>query len=122
VSVQLRILIVEDSTAMRQLLNLAVRKRGAEVAEAADGLAALKLLSQSQYDLVFVDLNMPILDGMKLIKRIREDGHATRICVVTTESSQAAEEQARALGAEWFLRKPVSRRDVERVLSEAFPA
>src|SRR5262249_29898640 len=122
VSGPLRILIVEDSTAMRQLLTLAVRKRGAEVAEAADGVAALKLLSQSKYDLAFVDLNMPILDGMKLIKRIREDGLKTRICVVTTESSQATEEHARALGAEWFLRKPVSRRDVDRVLLEAFPA
>jgi len=117
-----KILIVEDSTAMRQLLSLAVRKRAnAEVAEAPDGLAALKLLSQAHYDLAFVDLNMPVLDGMKLIQRIRQDGHPTRICVVTTESAQATEEQARALGADWFLRKPVSRRDVERVLAEAFP-
>jgi two-component system chemotaxis response regulator CheY len=121
VSEPLRILIVEDSTAMRQLLALAVRKRGAEVAEAPDGLAALKLLTQQAFDLAFVDLNMPVLDGMKLIKRMREDGHQTRICVVTTESSQATEDQARALGADYFLRKPVSRRDVERILREAFP-
>lgn len=118
----MKILIVEDSTAMRQLLAMAVKKRaGAEVSEAPDGLAALKLLSQAHYDLAFVDLNMPVLDGMKLIKRIREDGHKTRVCVVTTESAQATEEHARALGADWFLRKPVSRRDVERVLAEAFP-
>lgn len=120
---QLRILIVEDSTAMRQLLSLAVRKRGAEVAEAADGLAALKLLHEGHYDLLFVDLNMPILDGMKLIRRVRDDAAhaATKICVVTTESAPATEEQARSLGADFFLRKPVSRRDVERVLAEAFP-
>jgi two-component system chemotaxis response regulator CheY len=119
----LKILIVEDSTAMRQLLSLAVRKRGAEVAEAADGLAALKLLHEGTFDLVFVDLNMPILDGMKLIRRVREDAAqaATKICVVTTESAPATEEHARALGADFFLRKPVSRRDVERVLAEAFP-
>ena len=113
----LRILIVEDSTAMRQLLALAVK-------EAPDGLAALKVLSQQTFDLMFVDLNMPILDGMKLIQKVRGDANMkdTRICVVTTESAQATEEHARALGADFFLRKPVARRDVERVLLEAFPA
>jgi len=120
----LKILIVEDSTAMRQLLSLAVRKRGAEVTEAADGLAALKLLHEGRFDLLFVDLNMPILDGMKLIHRVREDATqaSTKICVVTTESAPATEEHARALGADFFLRKPIHRRDVERVLAEAFPA
>jgi two-component system chemotaxis response regulator CheY len=118
-----RVLIVEDSTAMRQLLLFAVKRRGAEVEEAPDGLAALQLLAQRPFDLLFVDLNMPILDGMKLIRRVRDDpafAH-TRICVVTTESAAATEEQARALGAEYFLRKPISRRDVERVMAEAFP-
>ena len=117
-----KILIVEDSTAMRQLLALAVRKHGAEAAEAPDGLAALKLLSQEKFDLLLVDLNMPVLDGMKLIKRVREDKAlaSTRICVVTTESSRATEEHARSLGADYFLRKPVSRRDIEKILAQAF--
>lgn len=123
----LKILIVEDSPAMRQLLAIAVRKRGGtEVHEAADGLAALKALATTQFDLVFVDLNMPVLDGMKLIKKVRESEASTaaprvRICVVTTESAQATEDQARALGADFFVRKPVARRDVERILQEAFP-
>jgi two-component system chemotaxis response regulator CheY len=121
-----KILIVEDSPAMRQLLALASRKRsGVDVAEAADGLAALKMLAADTYDLMFVDLNMPILDGMKLIKRVRESELAVgaarvRICVVTTEHAQSTEEQARALGADFFLRKPVSRRDIEKILDEAF--
>lgn len=121
---KLRVLVVEDSTAMRQLLVMAVKKQGAEVHEAPDGLAALKLLTSQHYDIVFLDLNMPILDGMKLIQRVRADASlkGVRICVVTTESARATEEQARNLGADFFLRKPVARRDVERVLSEAFPA
>jgi two-component system, chemotaxis family, chemotaxis protein CheY len=123
----LKILIVEDSPAMRQLLVIAVRKRaGTDVHEAADGLAALKALAATQFDLVFVDLNMPVLDGMKLIKKIRESETSTgaprvQICVCTTESAQATEDQARALGADYFLRKPVARRDVDRILAEAFP-
>ena len=118
-----RILVVEDSPAMRQLMGMALKRLQVEVVEAADGLAALKLLAQDKFDLMFVDLNMPVLDGMKLIKRVREDAAlaATKICVVTTESAKATEEQARALGADFFLRKPIHRRDVEQVLAEAFP-
>ena len=123
-----KILIVEDSPAMRQLLSLTLRKRAdVEVSEAADGLAALKLMASTQFDLVMLDLNMPILDGMKLVKRVRESeaaaGGATRvrIAVITTESAQATEDQARALGADYFIRKPVSRREVEKLLAEAFP-
>jgi two-component system chemotaxis response regulator CheY len=126
----LKILIVEDSPVMRQLLSLAVRKRGdVQVAEASDGLAALKALASERFDLLLVDVNMPVLDGMKLIKRVREaeagagtqPAARTRIAVITTESAQATEEQARSLGADFFLRKPVSRRDVDKLLQEAFP-
>jgi two-component system chemotaxis response regulator CheY len=118
-----KILIVEDSPAMRHLLNVA-SKRSAEVVEAADGLQALKLLAQGQFDLMFVDLNMPVLDGMKLIRRVREDAvlAAMRICVVTTESSAATEEQARTLGADFFLRKPIHRRDIDAILAQIFGA
>src|SRR5438105_3496402 len=124
----MKILIVEDSPAMRQLLTLAVKRLpSVEVVEAPDGLAALKALTSGRFDLLLVDLNMPVLDGMKLIKRVREaeaarpDEPRTRIAVITTESTQATEDQARALGADFFLRKPVSRRDVEKLLQEAFP-
>ena len=121
-----KILIVEDSPAMRQLLALAVKKRaGVQVSEASDGLAALKAISAEKFDLLMVDLNMPVLDGMKLIRRVREGevpgGPRTRIAVITTESAQATEEQARSLGADFFLRKPVSRRDVDQLLAEALP-
>src|SRR5437773_11452168 len=113
----MKILIVEDSPAMRQLLTLAVKRLpSVEVVEAPDGLAALKALASGRFDLLLVDLNMPVLDGMKLIKRVRESEAASlppgarpmRICVITTESTQATEDQARALGADFFLRKPVN--------------
>jgi two-component system chemotaxis response regulator CheY len=120
----MNILVVEDSPAMRQLLTITIRRRGAQVVEAGDGLQALQLLATQPFDLMFVDLNMPILDGMKLIARVRQDpalGH-TRICVVTTEAAQATQEQARSLGADYFLKKPIARRDVEQVLAEVFPA
>ena len=113
-----RILLVEDSQSMRQLMSAAVRRFGGEVFEAEDGLAALKLLTGEHFDLIFCDLNMPVLDGFKLIRRVREDGrHAsTPICIVTTEGEPHVEQQARELGANYFLRKPTNRREVDFVL------
>lgn len=118
-----QILIVDDSGSMRQLLAHASHRLGdVEVAEACDGLDALKRLATGRFDLIFVDVNMPVLDGFKLIRRIRasEEHRLAKICVCTTEAESA--EQARELGADYFLAKPVSRREVEQVLHQALGA
>ena len=118
-----RILIVEDSPAMRQLLTLAVKRiPGALIQQAEDGVEALKLLKEknARYDLVLLDLNMPVMDGMKLLSLIHRDPklNPRGVCVVTTEHGKDTEVQARALGATHFLRKPVNRRQIEIVLAE----
>jgi two-component system chemotaxis response regulator CheY len=116
-----KVLVVEDSPAMRQLIAIASRAAGAEVTEAGDGIEALKHLARARYALVFVDINMPVMDGLKLIQRLREDvqHEGTRICVVTTEGAEATERHARSLGADDFLRKPVNRKAVDGVLRAA---
>jgi two-component system chemotaxis response regulator CheY len=119
-----RVLIVEDSPAMRQLLRLAIRRfPEVEIDEVGDGVAALKALAQGTYDVVFVDINMPILDGMKLIKRMREDERCakTKIVVVTTEEGAETEEHARKLGAHYYVRKPVNRKAIEKILRDVLP-
>ncbi len=117
-----QILIVDDSTSMRHLLATATHGLDdAEITEASDGLDALKRLATGRYDLMFVDLNMPVLDGLKLIRRVRIDRQHRdmKICVCTTETE--SEEQTRRVGGDYFLQKPVSRKDVEAVLRVAFP-
>lgn len=118
-----RILIVEDSPAMRQLLKLALQHvPGVTIDQAADGVAALKALKAKPYDLVLLDLNMPIMDGMKVLARVRDDAALakTTVVVLTTEESAETEAKARALGARQFLRKPVNRRTIEKLIAEVF--
>jgi two-component system chemotaxis response regulator CheY len=117
----LRALVVDDSAAMRQLLALSAGATGAEVREAGNGVAALKLLALERFDVVFLDLNMPVMDGTKLIQRLRDDpAHAhVRICVVSTDGSDAAEAQARSLGAHHYLKKPVTWQAIGDVLRES---
>lgn len=122
-----RVLIVEDSSVMRELLSITVKRfPDVHVDQASDGVAALKQIrvEDEPYDLIFLDLNMPIMGGMKLLGYMKDEELAinTAIAVVTTEESQQVEEQARALGALYFLRKPVTRRMVEEVLTEVFEA
>lgn len=105
-----RCLVVEDSQVMRQLLVFALtRVRDLEVVEAGDGVDALRKLQVGRFDIIITDINMPIMDGLKLIKRVRSDEsyQTVPIIVVTTEGSQEDRSRALALGANAYITKPI---------------
>jgi two-component system chemotaxis response regulator CheY len=107
---RLRCLVVEDSQVMRQLLVFALQRlRELEVTEADDGVDALRKLNGQRYDIIITDINMPIMDGLKLVKRIRSDeAHKdVPIVVVTTEGSHEDRQRALALGANAYITKPI---------------
>ena len=114
-----RILIVEDSLTMRQLLVFALKRmKGAEIVEAQDGMDGLRKVTSDHFDLAFVDINMPIMDGLKLISLIRGEPNLDEmpICVITTEGAKADRERAISLGANDYLTKPIH---ANKVLSVA---
>ena len=114
-----RILIVEDSPTMRQLLVFALKRlKGAEVVEAQDGMDGLRKVTSDHFDLALVDINMPVMDGLKLISLIRgeEDLKEMPIVVITTEGAKEDRERALSLGADEYLTKPIQ---ANRVLSIA---
>jgi two-component system chemotaxis response regulator CheY len=106
-----RVLVVEDSPVMRQLMGRALDGVPGVSGwdEAADGVEALKRLAGGVYALALVDINLPRLDGLKLIERIRsgENGAGVKIIVVTTDSAEADRARAMQLGANSYLLKPV---------------
>lgn len=123
---RLRCLVVEDSPMMRKLVVAALERVGElDIAEADDGLAALKRLAEQRFDLIVTDLNMPILDGLKLIRRVRDDAahRATPIVVVTTERAEADRSRAMSLGANAYVTKPIQAEElaaaVARVLGRS---
>ncbi len=114
-----RILIVEDSPTMRQLLVFALRRlKDVEVVEASDGMDGLRKLSSDHFDLALVDINMPVMDGLKLISLIRGDAKLAglRIAVITTEGAEEDRRRALELGADEYLTKPIQ---ANRVLEVA---
>ena len=104
-----RILVVDDSPTMRQLLGLALRKLGAEIVQASDGMDAMRKLLGDRFDLALVDINMPVMDGLKLIQLVRAEDALQRlpIVVITTEGAEEDRARALALGADEDLTKPV---------------
>ena len=103
-------LIVEDSPMMRQLLVFALsRVKNLNVFEADDGVDALKKLAAGKFDIILVDINMPIMDGLKLVKRIRSDAvhKEVPIMIVTTEGAEEDRQRALQLGANAYITKPI---------------
>jgi two-component system chemotaxis response regulator CheY len=103
-------LVVEDSPMMRQLLVLALsRLKSLQVTEADDGVDGLRKLATGKFDIILTDINMPIMDGLKLVKRVRSDpAHKdVPIIIITTEGSSEDRERALQLGANAYITKPI---------------
>ena len=102
------ILIVDDSETVRQVLQLALGNAGYRVIEAEDGYDALGKLSGARVDMLITDLNMPNMDGLELIKKVREGGQHrfTPIVMLTTESSGEKKKAGREAGASGWIVKP----------------
>ena len=106
----LHALVVDDSPSMRKQLCYALgRLAGMATSEAADGADAWRKLSSAAFDILLTDINMPVLDGLKLVGLVRQGGAHQRIpiVVITTEGAEADRRRALSLGASTYLVKPV---------------
>lgn len=103
-----KILAVDDSATMRQMVATALKETGHQVLEAADGKEALSKAQGERFDLVITDVNMPQMDGLTLIKELRAlpNYRFTPILFLTTESGADMKQQAKASGATGWLVKP----------------
>ena len=117
----LKVLVVEDSPTMRQLIVFALKRiPELEVVEASDGVDALKKLPGQQTDLVLTDINMPIMDGLKLVSLMKSNPLYKDIPVVmiTTEGAQEDRERGMALGATAYIPKPIQTNSLLKVVRE----
>lgn len=103
-----RFLIVDDSASMRQLVSFTIRKAGYEIVAAENGKDALGKLNGPKVDVVITDLNMPEMDGIEFIKKLRgmPDYKFAPIVMLTTESQEAKKQEGRQAGASGWIVKP----------------
>ena len=103
-----KILAVDDSASMRQMVAFTLKGAGHEVVEAVDGVDALAKAKGTKFDLVISDVNMPNMDGITLIKELRTlaDFKFTPMLMLTTESAGDKKQQGKAAGATGWIVKP----------------
>ena len=115
------ILIVEDSPTMRQLVSFALRRlKDTRVTEAIDGVEALRLVAEDHYDVILADINMPVMDGLKLVHHLRgtPEYKDIPIVIITTEGADEDRQRAMALGANAYLTKPIQTQELVRIVSQ----
>lgn len=102
------ILTVDDTASMRQMISFTLNSVGHEVIQACDGKEALQLLQGKKVDLVIADINMPNMDGITLVKTLREqvDYKFIPILMLTTESQESKRQQGKVAGATGWIVKP----------------
>jgi two-component system chemotaxis response regulator CheY len=114
------ILVVEDSPTMRQLISFAMKRiPDSRVIEATDGVDALKKLSSEKIDLILADINMPVMDGLKLVSLVRGNTafKDIPIIMVTTEGAEEDRKRAIAIGANAYLPKPIQTQELLKLVT-----
>ena len=114
------ILVVEDSPTMRQLISFAMKRvPDSRVIEATDGVDALKKLSSDKIDLILADINMPVMDGLKLVSLVRGNSafKDIPIIMVTTEGAEEDRKRAIAIGANAYLPKPIQTQELLKLVT-----
>ncbi len=102
---RLRVLVVDDEPPIRKLLRMGLATQGYEVLEAANGKAALDIAGDKP-DLIILDLGLPDLNGLDLLRMLRERDEAVPIVVLSSREDEAAKVQALDLGADDYVTKP----------------
>jgi len=119
-----RILITDDEANIRLMLHTAMESEGYGIDEAVNGQEALEMVESHSYDLVLLDLNMPILDGMSVLEQLQSVplNERPRVVVLTAYGSIPAAVKATRLGAVDFVEKPVTPDDLRKTVAEALAA
>ena len=114
------ILIVDDSASIRQLVGYTLRDAGYQVIEATDGLEGLEKAQACRLGLVITDIDLPMLDGLELVRTLRvcADYATIPILLLTTESTVEMKRRGKALGATGWLVKPFDPKALVRVVQE----
>jgi two-component system chemotaxis response regulator CheY len=114
------ILVVEDSPTMRQLISFSIKRiPDATIIEATDGVDALKKLSSEKVDIILADINMPIMDGLKLVSLVRGNPAHKEIPIImiTTEGAEEDKKRALSIGANAYLTKPIQTQELMKLVN-----
>ena len=121
-SIPLRILVADDARASRALLRIILQKKGHRVVEAEDGVQALEIMREQDFDLVFLDLQMPRLGGLEVARTLMQDKSDRAAPMIVALSAQAQPEDQKAAadaGISVYITKPIHEDQLQKVIQSA---
>lgn len=119
---KIKILVVEDEDSLRMLLTSELEAQGFSVQEADGGIIALEALDQNKFDLVLLDIRLPDMDGLEVLKSIRKNGRSEKVIMLTGVDELKIAKDSLSFGANDFMTKPYNFKNllhcIDRVLKE----
>ena len=115
----MKILVIDDEKPTLSMFNLFLTAYGYDVSVAEDGEQGLKLFKDIRPDIVFTDIKMPGIDGLEVLRRIRQEGTDTQVIIITGHGDMEKAVQALDLNASDFINKPVERQALNSALARA---
>ncbi len=118
-----KILAVDDSKTMREMVSFTLKGAGYEIVEAEDGKAAIEVLGGAKVDAIITDLNMPNMNGFELIRALRANPtyKFTPILMLTTEGDSSKKEEGKTAGATGWIVKPFNPEKLVEVVKKVCP-
>jgi len=116
----MKVLIVDDSITMRKVVGLALKSGSYQYDEAGDGLEALDMIKKNKYDFFLVDVNMPNMNGIELVKEIRmlDEHKKTPIAILTTEKEKSLKDTGKITGANDWIEKPFQKEELLALINK----
>ena len=117
-----RVLVVDDSLTMRSIVRkiLVASRFRLDLSEAQEGVDALRQIASGKFDLVFLDYNMPGLNGVETLAEIKRQCPDLHVVIMTSTADEGVAERARRAGAVAFLKKPFYPADIDTILHRIF--
>lgn len=116
-----KILLVEDDPAARDLLSQFFQEKGCQIAMAENGKEAIEKMSQGPFDLIFLDLNMPVMSGLEALPHLRDRDQKVHIVITTAFASYESKIEAREHGVRDYLVKPITLSKIQELAEKYLP-
>ncbi len=118
-----RILVIDDSPTLRKLLRFYLKKKGYTVNEANNGKAGLELIAKEDFELVILDMNMPVMNGLEVLETLKnKEGFSVPILILSADKEEESKAAGISFGASYYLTKPFKPEEViariEDILAE----
>ncbi len=113
-----KVLIVDDSIIARRMIRQLISKWNFEIDEAKNGVEALEKIHTTKYDLVFLDLLMPDINGVEVLEKLAQEHNQTKVVVISADIQETTKAKCKELGAIAFLNKPPKEEELNYVIQQ----